>query len=378
MRQEMEKTVLKGRHGGWSIWLSVAFGMVWLLLLPGQSVARVPGSRDKQQNAETLRVVHGKVTDENGAPIVGANVWIKGTMVGVATDVNGDYTLRINPEAKTLSASFIGYSEAEKTIMPGIEVYNFTLKPEARKLDEVVVVGYGTTRLRDLTGSVSSVGAADLEKEPVMNVASALQGKAPGVQVSMASAKPGEPVKIRVRGSTSLEGTNEPLYVIDGIPAEQADMIAINPDDIQSIDILKDASAAAIYGSRAANGVVLITTKRGIQNEKPQLNLKYFTNFDTQIENFSILNANEFRNVMMDAAINTLKVDPTNETALSIKEGTILKDADTDWYKLLSQKASTNSVELSVRGGSSRLKYFTSFGMSFQNGIPGGSTWIGM
>ena len=149
MRQEMEKTVLKGRHGGWSIWLSVAFGMVWLLLLPGQSVARVPGSRDKQQNAETLRVVHGKVTDENGAPIVGANVWIKGTMVGVATDVNGDYTLRINPEAKTLSASFIGYSEAEKTIMPGIEVYNFTLKPEARKLDEVVVVGYGTTRLRD-------------------------------------------------------------------------------------------------------------------------------------------------------------------------------------------------------------------------------------
>ena len=250
--------------------------------------------------------------------------------------------MRINPEAKTLSASFIGYSEAEKTIMPGIGVYNFTLKPEARKLDEVVVVGYGTTRLRDLTGSVSSVGAADLEKEPVMNVASALQGKAPGVQVSMASAKPGEPVKIR---------------------------IAINPDDIQSIDILKDASAAAIYGSRAANGVVLITTKRGIQNEKPQLNLKYFTNFDTQIENFSILNANEFRNVMMDAAINTLKVDPTNETALSIKEGTILKDADTDWYKLLSQKASTNSVELSVRGGSSKLKYFTSFGMSFQNGV---------
>ena len=113
---------MKGRHGGWSIWLSVAFGMVWLLLLPGQSVARVPGSRDKQQTAETLRVVHGRVTDENGAPIVGANVWIKGTMVGVATDVNGDYTLRINPEAKTLSASFIGYSEAEKTIMPGIGV----------------------------------------------------------------------------------------------------------------------------------------------------------------------------------------------------------------------------------------------------------------
>ena len=289
--------------------------------------------------------------------------------MGVATGVNGDYTLRVGPDAKSLNASFIGYSQAEKNILPGVDVYNFTLISEARKLDEVVVVGYGTTRLQDLTGAVSSIGAADLEKEPVMNVASALQGKAPGVQVSMASAKPGEPVRIRVRGATSLEGTNEPLYVIDGIPSEQDDMIAINPDDIQSIDILKDASAAAIYGSRAANGVVLITTKRGIQSEKPQLNVKYFTNFDTQIENFSILNANQFRDVITTAAFNTLRVDPTDKTAINIVTGTILKDANTDWYKLLSQKAYTNSVELSVRGGSSKLKYFTSFGMSFQNGV---------
>lgn len=346
--------------------LSVCLLTLGILFLPEQ----VAGEQLKRgQQPQEQRVIRGKVTDAQGAPIVGANVWVKGTTLGVATDVNGDYSLKIGPEAKSLNASFIGYSEAEKGIMPGVDVYNFSLVPEARKLDEVVVVGYGTTRLRDLTGAVSSIGANQLEKEPVMNVASALQGKAAGVQVSLASAKPGEPVKIRVRGSTSLEGTNEPLYVIDGIPSEQADMIAINPDDIQSIDILKDASAAAIYGSRAANGVVLITTKRGVQTEKPQLDLKYFTNFDTQIENFSILNADQFREVIMNAAVNTLKVDPTNKTALSITEGTILRDASTDWYKLLSQKAYTNNVELSVRGGSAKLRYFTSFGMSFQNGV---------
>lgn len=349
--KQPERTLELIGHGRcrW-IYLGVLLGMMSMLIWPDQSMAMGERARRVKESApQTQRVIRGKVTDDKGAPIAGANVWVKGTTIGVATDVNGDYTLRIEPDAKSLNASFIGYSVAEKSIMPGVDVYNFTLIPEARKLDEVVVVGYGTTRLKDLTGAVSSISAASLEKEPVMNVASALQGKAPGVQVSMASAKPGEPVKIRVRGSTSLEGTNEPLYVIDGIPAEQEDMIAINPDDIQSIDILKDASAAAIYGSRAANGVVLVTTKRGVQSEKPQLNFKYFTNFDTQIENFSILNADQFRDVIMTAAINTLKVDPTNKTALSIKEGTILRDDNTDWYKLLSQKASTNSVELSVR-----------------------------
>lgn len=348
--------------------LGICLGMIGILLFPGQAMGERP-MRNRQSDGQVQRVIRGKVTDDKGEPIVGANVWVKGTTTGVATDANGDYSLRIGPDAKSLNASFIGYSEAEKGIMPGVEIYNFSLMPEARKLDEVVVVGYGTTRLKDLTGAVSSINASQLEKEPVMNVASALQGKAAGVQVSLASAKPGEPVKIRVRGSTSLEGTNEPLYVIDGIPSEQADMIAINPDDIQSVDILKDASAAAIYGSRAANGVVLITTKRGVQSEKPQLGIKYFTNFDTQIENFSILNADQFREVIMNAAVNTLKVDPTNKTAQSIKDGTILKDADTDWYKLLSQNAYTNNVEFSVRGGSSVLKYFTSFGMSFQNGV---------
>ena len=289
---------------GRCVCLSVFLGVTSILLWPGQVMGNRTGG-SKQSVPQEQRVIRGRVTDSNGVPIVGANVWVKGTTVGVATDVYGDYSLRVGPEAKLLNASFVGYVQAEKGLVPGVEVYNFSLQPESRNLDEVVVVGYGTTRLKDLTGAVSSVNAGQLEKEPVMNVASALQGKAPGVQVSMASAKPGEPAKIRVRGSTSLEGTNEPLYVIDGIPVEQADMIAINPDDIQSVDILKDASAAAIYGSRAANGVVLITTKRGMQSEQTQFNLRYFTNFDTQIENFRILNADQFRDVMMNAAVKT-------------------------------------------------------------------------
>ena len=274
MKQKFERAfftkVFRCRSIAWGIF----YGMIGILILPEYTWAESKiGDREGLKVPQEQRLVRGRVTDDKGEPVIGANVWVEGTTVGVATGVNGDYTLRVGPDAKSLNASFIGYSQAEKNILPGVDVYNFTLISEARKLDEVVVVGYGTTRLQDLTGAVSSIGAADLEKEPVMNVASALQGKAPGVQVSMASAKPGEPVRIRVRGATSLEGTNEPLYVIDGIPSEQDDMIAINPDDIQSIDILKDASAAAIYGSRAANGVVLITTKRGIQSEKPQLNV---------------------------------------------------------------------------------------------------------
>ena len=202
-------------------------------------------------------------------------------------------------------------------------------------LDAVVVTALGSKRSeKALTYNVQEVAGDIVNTVKDANFLNSLSGKVAGRQINASAAGVGGSTRVVMRGVKSISGNNNALYVIDGIPAEQADMIAINPDDIQSIDILKDASAAAIYGSRAANGVVLITTKRGIQNEKPQLNLKYFTNFDTQIENFSILNANEFRNVMMDAAINTLKVDPTNETALSIKEVTILKDADTDWYKL--------------------------------------------
>lgn len=313
------------------------------------------------------KMIKGTVTDENGQGMPGVSVVIQGTTSGTSTNVDGEFSLLV-PENSILVFSFVGYESQEKKVT-GMAELNVSLQPELKKLDEVVVVGYGTTRVKDLTGSVASVGASELEKTNATNVASILEGKAAGVMVSNGAAKPGEPVRLRVRGATSLEGSNEPLYVIDGVPIEQEDMIAINPSDIQSMDILKDASAAAIYGSRAANGVVLITTKRGRLSSKPQLNVHHYTSIDTEIKNFSILSGDEYRALMRKAAKNTLAVDPGNELAEGILNGDKLMNENTDWYDLLSQTAVTNNTELSVRGGSEKIRYFASLGMTTQDGV---------
>lgn len=313
------------------------------------------------------RTVKGVVTDESGDPMPGVSVVIRGTTSGTATGADGRFVMETAEDA-VLVFSFVGYRSQEKSVA-GQGEFKIILLPEAKNLDEVVVVGYGTTKLRDLTGSVASVGAKELEKSSVTNVAAILEGKAAGVMVSSAGAKPGEPVRLRVRGATSLKGSNEPLYVVDGVPVEQDDMISINPSDIQSMDILKDASASAIYGSRAANGVVLITTKRGRMSPKPQLNIHHYTNIDTEIKNFSLLSADDYRALMRQAARNTLTVDPSNELAEGILNGEKLMDANTDWYALLSQTAVTNNTELSVRGGTDKVRYFASLGMTLQEGV---------
>lgn len=311
--------------------------------------------------------IRGIVVDENGVGMPGVSVVVKGTITGVATDVDGNFTINA-PAGAILSFSYIGYKNQEFKVEKE-DALRIEMQPDAEKLDEVVVVGYGTTKVKDLTGAVSSVTANELEKTNATNVASILQGKAAGVMISTGAAKPGEPVKMRVRGSTSLEGTNEPLYVVDGVPVEQDDMISLNPSDIQSMDILKDASAAAIYGSRAANGVVLITTKRGRVTDKPQLNIHHYTSIEKEIENFRILSADEFRNVVRNAARNTLLVDPANTSAQDILDGKELMEHNTNWYDQLSQLAITNNTELSVRGGSNKVRYFVSLGLTTQDGV---------
>lgn len=334
--------------------------IVLFLMLFGVNVAAMAAAPEGE-------VIKGIVTDENGLGMPGVSVVVKGTVSGTSTGVDGDFSLKV-PEKAVLVFSFIGYQSREISVS-GKNELAVALQPETKKLEEVVVVGYGTTKAKDLTGSVASVGALELEKTNATNVASILEGKAAGVMVSNGAAKPGEPVRLRVRGATSLKGSNEPLYVVDGVPIEQEDMIAINPSDIQSMDILKDASAAAIYGSRAANGVVLITTKRGRISTKPQLGIHHYTSVDTEIDNFSILSGDEYRAFMRQAARNTLTVDPNNELAEGILNGDKLMNEDTDWYSLLSQTAVTNNTELSVRGGSDKVRYFASLGMTLQDGV---------
>src|SRR5690554_3391754 len=209
---------------------------------------------------ETVDVtVSGTVTDQNGNPLPGVTVSVSGTSIGTATDLEGKYTLSV-PEGSTLVFSFIGF-ESQRIEVGSRTVIDVTLNEDMTSLDEVVVVGYGTERRSDLTGAITSVDGEELQKLAVPRIDQALQGQAAGVQISNVQNQPGGGVNIRIRGQNSITGDNNPLIVIDGILG--GDIRMINPNDVASVDVLKDASATAIYGSRGSNGVIIITTKRG-------------------------------------------------------------------------------------------------------------------
>src|SRR5215217_4495388 len=212
--------------------------------------------------------VKGKVVDEKGEGIPGASVTIKDSQQGTLTDVEGAFTLEAAGNA-TLVFSFVGYLKEEVQVN-NRSIVDVTLRVDTKALEEVVVVGYGTQRRVETTGSISSVKAADLVQTPVANIAQGLQARVAGMQINQNSGAPGGNVSVRIRGTNSINGSSEPLYVIDGIQisngggiTDVSPLSTINPNDIESVEVLKDASASAIYGARAANGVVLITTKRG-------------------------------------------------------------------------------------------------------------------
>lgn len=222
------------------------------------------------------QTITGTVSSEEG-PLPGATIIIKGTANGTTTDFDGNYSIEAN-SSQTLVFSYIGYTKQEVTVANQTQI-NVLLATD-NMLDEVVVIGYGTQRKSDLTGSVSSVDAESIANIPVSRVDQALQGRAAGVQVTQTSGAPGAGTSIRVRGGNSITGSNEPLWVIDGIiVGTNFNLNNINSSDIKSIEILKDASSIAIYGSRGANGVVLVTTKNGanIGGGKPQLNVGVYT-----------------------------------------------------------------------------------------------------
>ena len=212
----------------------------------------------------------GKVVDAAGLEVIGASVLEKGTTNGVVTNLDGEFSLSVGQNA-TLVISFIGYKTIEVKATTNM---NITLQEDNELLDEVVVIGYGSVKRKDVTTAVSTVSTKDLDQRPIVSAAQALQGKAAGVSVMQPSGEPGGGMSIRVRGTTSFNGSNDPLYVVDGVPVDNINFLS--PNDIESLSILKDASSAAIYGSRAANGVVLITTKAGAEgNAKVALNVQY-------------------------------------------------------------------------------------------------------
>lgn len=301
--------------------------------------------------------VTGTVKDVTGEPVIGANVIQEGTSNGSITDIDGKFSLSI-PKGSVLVISYIGYASQNVTVT-GNQPLVITLKDDTELLDEVVVVGYGTMKKSDLTGAVGSVGAKDMKNSPISNVGQALQGKVAGLQI-IDSGKPGDNVTIRVRGIGSINDSN-PLIVIDGVPTDLG-LNSINMADVERVDVLKDASATAIYGSRGANGVVMVTTRKG---ESGKGKLSFSANWAVQnvTNQPDMLNASQYAaysNDMLSAAgqtTNPLWADPSSLTS------------STDWLDEMFRTGLSQNYTVSYSGGNEKSHYYVSGGLLEQKGV---------
>lgn len=314
---------------------------------------------DKKQPAI---VVTGKVTDPTGQPLIGVSVKIKGTNIGASTDANGQYNLNTPEGNITLVFTYIGYITQEIGVSSRTTV-NVTMQEDAASLDEVVVIGYGTIKKSDITGSVSSVSSKDINAVPAANVMQALAGRAAGVQVKANNGSPGAPVSIRIRGTNSIVGNNEPLYVIDGFPVNDA--LSINNASIESIEILKDASAVAIYGSRASNGVVLITTKKGKAGETR-------VSFDSSLGSQQLIKKMEMMNPLEYAEY--FNYIQTAQGVAPIFSGSRLSEfaamgEGTNWQDVVFRRAPIQNHTLVISGGDQKTQFSLTGGIFEQQGI---------
>ena len=305
--------------------------------------------------------VTGKVSDDKGEGIPGVSVTIKGGQQGALTDVDGKFKLTAGA-TETLIFSFVGYVKQE-VLVGNKQQIDITLSVDNRALDEVVVVGYGTQRKIETTGSIASVKSDELTQLPITNVAQGLQARVSGVQINQNTGAPGGNISVRIRGTNSINGNSEPLYVIDGIQISNSGGIndlsplsTINPNDIESVEVLKDASASAIYGSRAANGVILITTKRG-KSGATKVSLESYYGVQKAIKTLDVLNASEFAQLENEVFKDKSYPDPA-----SLGEGT-------NWQKLIFQSAPVQNHQLTISGGNEKTQLSMSANYFNQKGI---------
>ncbi len=301
---------------------------------------------------QPLRIT-GVVTGAVNEPLAGVSVRVKGTSTGTSTGNKGEYTLTAEDNA-TLVFSYIGYMDKEEAV-GGRNVVNVQLMPSDRKLDEVVVIGYGSQRRKDVTGAVSTVTAADIANRPIVDAGEALQGKAAGVQVVNNSGKPGAGLTIRIRGSSSISAGNDPLYVVDGIP--MTDISAFSPNDIETISILKDAASASIYGTRAANGVVVITTKKGVAG-RSKVSLNVYGGISSTTKMLSVLNGKQYQDYANELNYPVVAVTDSMVNANNV-----------NWPKEVFQKGHQQDYQLSIAGGSEKTQHYISFEYLKQTGI---------
>ena len=321
-------------------------------------------------NAQEIKI-SGKVIGENAESLPGVSVKLKGSAGGTQTKADGVYSLTVPSPQSILVFSYLGYSTQE-IVVGGRNIINIDLKEDKTKLDEVIVVGYGTQRRRDVTGAVSSIKINDIKDLQITSIDQALQGKAAGVQVVNNTGAPGSFVQIRIRGTNSLSGSNEPLYIVDGVPINNTltgsyqagndqinGMAGLNPADIESIDILKDASTASIYGARAANGVVLITTKRGRPGSS---DVSFSLNSGVQQQNrrYDMLNSQQYA-IMANELRASL--NPNSPPAFSQ-----LPTVNTNWQDEVFQTGLFNNANLAFTGGTEKLTYAVTGGLFDQKG----------
>ncbi|KEO75771.1 SusC/RagA family TonB-linked outer membrane protein [Anditalea andensis] len=322
----------------------------WLVRMTGVLVFVLLSSLSM---AQTVNVT-GVVLDDDELGLPGASIQEKGTGNGVVTGLDGDFSINVQPGA-TLVISFVGFASQEIAVGNRSNL-RIVMQPDLGALDEVVVIGYGTMRQEAVTGSVASIGGESLREVAAGNVTEALQGRLPGVQISQTSTQPGATQQIRIRGTRSLTASNDPLIVLNGIPFAGS-ISDINPENIESLDILKDASATAIYGSRGANGVVLITTKAGFKGQQARVSYSGFHGPKTVFSPYPMMDANEFMQ-MRDAA-GLFQNEGASES----------RDVNTDWQDLFYQTGTMSNHDVSVAGGGEKSTYSFGLGYYHEEGV---------
>ena len=340
-----------------------------------RKIVLAPEFLDSEQGKIT---VSGKVTDTGGQPLPGVSVVVKGTTQGTVTNADGEYSLSNIPAETILQFSFVGMKMQEIVVNDKTNI-NITMVEEAIGIGEVVAVGYGTMKKNDLTGAISQVKGETLKNLPVRSVADALQGKTAGVMITSTSGSPGSAPAVRIRGVGTIND-NDPLYVVDGLP--QSSIGWLNTNEIESIDILKDASATAIYGARAANGVILITTSTGKKGEKLQSSIDFDAYFGMQnpIKVYDMMNASEFMEYKNLAYTNggydAYFTSEEEEEILKFIKSNTGSEEGTNWWKEINNKnAPVQSYNISFSGGMKDFSYRSSVGYMNQDGIINGSDY---
>ena len=325
--------------------------------------------------AQNRRIL-GRVVGTDGNPIIGATVVARESKRATATDVQGLFTLNVLPEDKTLDVTYIGMQSQAVAIASSKTVYNITMQEELTDLDQVVVIGYGSAQKSDIAGAITSLTAKDIEQNSGADLNAALAGQIPGMNIVSTSGEPAAGANIAIRGVSSISGDSQPLYIVDGVPIDSDNIAAIDddatfspiasldPNDIESVEVLRDAASASIYGSRAANGVVLITTKgaKGLgELRAPTVNFSHTSTIASNIRKLDVLNATQYRELYVESR--------RNNNGASATQGWVLNPfsplyyRSTDWQDVLFRDNVYNTVNnLSIRGSSKEFSYSLSLG----------------